>query len=280
MLVHTCCCIFIFLMLGFDQILKEFEFKLKLGLKMCLRKQKRKIVFIPFLPLGRAQQPRVRVVLLSAAQQCAVLSPLGLADRWAPHVSVIFNNLESYPCRTPSPSPRPPLPRLRAAHASSYCLASQAIGSLKQHSPSSAACHHRLVTSRTSQPRREERAAATLPHAREGHRACEQRIESKPSCMRGRPPSCRRFAHARTSQRLSATKPAEEVHNPSCTSISYIPLIYLFLCLIVFLPIVNQLHSISCSCKSIALSLLLASYIVQHANEHPDEQLKVSRSMH
>jgi hypothetical protein len=27
--------------------------------------------------------------------------------------------------------------------------------------------------------------------------------------MRGRSPSCRRFAHARTSQRLSATKPAE-----------------------------------------------------------------------
>ena len=38
MLVHTCCCIFIFMMLGFDQILKEFEFQLKLGLKMCLRK--------------------------------------------------------------------------------------------------------------------------------------------------------------------------------------------------------------------------------------------------
>jgi len=47
-------------------------------------------------------------------------------------------------------------------------------------------------------------------------------------------------------------------NNPSYTSISYIPSIYLFLCLIVFLPFVNQLHSISCSCKSIALSLLLA----------------------
>jgi len=40
------------MMLGFDQILKEFEFKSKLGLKKCLKIEK-KILFIPFLPLGQ-----------------------------------------------------------------------------------------------------------------------------------------------------------------------------------------------------------------------------------
>ena len=55
MLVHTCCCIFIFMMLGVDQILKEFEFKLKLGLKIYLRKYKRKIyLFISFPWAGLA----------------------------------------------------------------------------------------------------------------------------------------------------------------------------------------------------------------------------------
>ena len=113
MLVHTCCCIFIFMMLGFDQILKEFEFKSKLGLKKCLKIEK-KILFIPFLPLGQPSNhesaPPFSLRASNAPSSLRLVSLTG-----GPHMLALYSTTLN---RTHVGLHH----RLRAAHASSLVL--------------------------------------------------------------------------------------------------------------------------------------------------------------
>ena len=60
MLMHSCCCIFISVMGGFVQMLKDFKNLLKMSLKILFIKRKRKFPSIPSLPLFRPAGPSLR----------------------------------------------------------------------------------------------------------------------------------------------------------------------------------------------------------------------------